>query len=251
MGQRLEGKVAIVTGAGRGIGEAMARALADNGARVVVADISGDEAGVAESIGDAAVACRVDVASSDSVAQMIATTVDRYGTVDVLCNNAGIDGEIAPAVDCTPENFDRVISINLRGVFLGTHHVLPVMLAGGGGSIINTASVAAVNAVPGAVAYCAAKAGVLGLTRATAADHSRAGVRANAILPGVIETPMYTELIKHSHELHEFVTGEAARTAIGRTGRAKEVADTVVFLASDEASFITGVALPIDGGYTA
>jgi NAD(P)-dependent dehydrogenase (short-subunit alcohol dehydrogenase family) len=249
MGQ-LDGKVAIVTGSGQGIGEAIARALAAHGARVVIADVSGKQDAVAESIGSEALACAVDVTSSDSVAAMVATTVDHFGTVDVLCNNAGIDGDLGPLAECTPENFDRVIAVNLRGVFLGTRHVLPVMLTGGGGSIINIASVAALNAVPGGGPYCAAKAGILGLTRSTAADHSRADVRANAILPGVIETPMYTELMKHSTELHEFVTAEAARTAIGRTGTGREVADAVVFLASDAASFITGAALPVDGGYT-
>ena len=247
---RLNDKVAIVTGSGQGIGEAIARTLAAEGARVVIADISGKQDGVAASLGSDALACAVDVTSSESVASMVATAVEHFGTVDVLCNNAGIDGEIGPLAECTPENFDRVLAVNLRGVFLGTRHVLPVMLSRGGGSIINIASVAAVKAVPGGAAYCAAKAGVLGLTRVTAADHSRAGIRANAILPGVIETPMYTELMKHSAELHEFVSAEAARTAIGRTGSGREIAEVVAFLASDAASYITGAALPVDGGYT-
>lgn len=251
MTQQLADRIAIVTGAGRGIGEAMARALARQGAQVVVADVSGDEVAVADSIGASAVAHHVDVSSSDSVAELIASTIDRFGTVDVLCNNAGIDGDISPAADCSEENFDRVIAVNLRGVFLGVRHVLPVMLQRGRGSIINTSSVAAVNAIPGAVAYCAAKAGVLGLTRAVAADHSRAGVRVNAILPGVIETPMYTQLIETHPEMHAAIAAQAAQTASCRTGTGDEVADAVVFLASDASSYITGVALPVDGGYLA
>lgn len=250
MTDRVKGKVAIVTGAGRGIGEAMARALADDGAAVVVADISGDEMGVAKSIGDSAVGFNVDVTSSDSVAAMIAFAVERFGGLQVLCNNAGIDGDITPTASYSPENFDRVIATNLRGVFLGTHHAIPAMLKSGGGSIINTASIAAVKSPPGIVGYCAAKAGVIGLTKGAAADHSREGIRVNAILPGIIETPMYLQLIDHNPKMHDLITEQASLAAIGRTGKAEEVAATVVFLASDEASFLTGLALPVDGGYS-
>ncbi|CPS45511.1 dehydrogenase of uncharacterised specificity%2C short-chain alcohol dehydrogenase like protein [Mycobacteroides abscessus] len=218
---------------------------------MVVADISSKQDAVAASIGSNALAYAIDVTSSEGVAAMIATVVDHFGAADVLCNNAGIDGQIGTLAECSPENFDRVIAVNLRGVFLCTRYVLPTMLSRGKGSIINIASVAAVRAVPGGGAYCAAKAGVLGLTRATAADHSRAGIRVNAILPGVIATPMYTELMQHSAELHQFVSAQAARTAIGRTGSGQDIADAVAFLASDAAAFITGAALPVDGGYVA
>jgi NAD(P)-dependent dehydrogenase (short-subunit alcohol dehydrogenase family) len=249
MSHRLEGKVSVVTGAGRGIGEAIARALAFEGANVLVADISGQEEDVAASIGDAAVAVNVDVTSSDSVAAMIGSAVDRFGRLDVLCNNAGIDGPILPTADYPPEEFDRVVAVNLRGVFLGIHHAIRPMLASGGGSIVNTASIAAHKAPPGIIAYCAAKAGVLGMTKAAAADHSREGIRVNAILPGIIETPMYLQLREQHPEMHEIITAQAKQAAIGRTGKGEEIAATVVFLASDESSFITGVALPVDGGY--
>ncbi|MEZ0365900.1 SDR family NAD(P)-dependent oxidoreductase [Mycobacterium sp. pUA109] len=249
MTARMKGKVAIVTGAGRGIGEAMARALAAEGASVVVADISGDQESVAKSIGGAAVGFNVDVTSSASVAAMVKFAVERFGGLHVLCNNAGIDGDIAPTAAYSPENFDRVIAVNLRGVFLGMHHAIPAMLQSGGGSIINTASIAAVKSPPGIVGYCAAKAGVIGLTKGAASDHSRGGIRVNAILPGVIETPMYLQLVDTNPAMHDIITAEANRAAIGRTGKAEEVAAAVVFLASDESSFLTGLALPVDGGY--
>ena len=166
MTKMLHGKVALVTGAGRGIGQAIAYKLAAHGADVMVADVSGEEVSTATDIGASAAACHVDVTSSRSVAEMISSTVERFGTVDILCNNAGIDGDIAPTVESSVENFDRVTAVNLRGVFLSIRSVLPVMLKQGSGSITNIASVAAVNAIPGSAAYCAAKAGVLGLTRA-------------------------------------------------------------------------------------
>lgn len=249
--QVLDGKVAVVTGAGRGIGKVIAETFAHYGATVVVADISGDEIEAATDIGRGAVACHVDVTSSPSVADMVSSTVARFGTVDILCNNAGIDGEIAPAAESTVDNFDRVMAVNLRGVYLATRHVLPIMLERRRGSIINIASVAAVRAIPGAAAYCAAKAGVIGLTRAVAADHSRSGLRVNAILPGVIETPMYLQLKESHPELYQAVTAQAAATASGRPGSAREVAEVAAFLAGDASSYITGAALPVDGGYTA
>ena len=251
MTQVLDGKVAVVTGAGRGIGKAIADTLAGYGAQVVAADISGDEVGAAIDIGRGAVACHVDVTSPSSVAAMVSSTVARFGTVDILCNNAGIDGDIAPTAESTVENFDRVTAVNLRGVFLATRYVLPVMLEQCRGSIVNIASVAAVNAIPGGAAYCAAKAGVIGLTRAVAADHSRSGIRVNAILPGVIETPMYTQLKVNHPALSEAITAKATMTASARPGTATEVAEVVAFLASDASSYITGAALPVDGGYTA
>lgn len=251
MAQALGGKVAIVTGAGRGIGKVIAETLAGYGARVVAADISFDEAGAATDFGNGVFGCHVDVTSSSTVAAMVMSTIERFGTVDILCNNAGIDGEIAPTAESTVENFDRVMAVNLRGVYLATRQVLPVMLRRGRGSIVNIASVAAVNALPGAPAYCAAKAGVIGLTRAVAADHSRSGIRVNAILPGVIETPMYTQLKVSQPEFYAAVTAQAASTPSGRPGKAGEVAEMVAFLAGDASSYVTGAALPVDGGYTA
>jgi NAD(P)-dependent dehydrogenase (short-subunit alcohol dehydrogenase family) len=178
---------------------------------------------------------------------MIAATTERFGRLDVLCNNAGIDGKTVPAGEMPSEAFDEVISINLRGVFLGQRHGIPAMLAGGGGSIINTSSIAAISASPGGVAYCAAKAGVLGLTRVAAIEYAQAGVRVNAICPGVIETPMVEALGMD----HPSLVGAIAATPAGRLGQPQEVAALTVFLASDESSYITGATLPVDGGFTA
>ena len=186
----LDGKVAIVTGGGSGIGRAIGIAMAAEGATVVLADITGAQDAVASEIGAAASAVHANVTSADDVKALVEDTVGTHGQLDVLCNNAGIDGDIGPLADCTLENFDRVIAVNLRGVFLGMRHGIPAMLAGSGGSIINTASVAAFVAFEGASPYCAAKAGVVGLTRTAAVECSRAGVRVNAICPGVIRTAL-------------------------------------------------------------
>ena len=248
----LDGKVAVVTGGGSGIGRAMAIALAAEGASVVIGDISGAQDAVASEIGGAASAVHADVTSDDDVRAMIAAAVDAHGRLDILCNNAGIDGDIAPLADCTIENFDRVIAINLRGVFLGMHHGIPAMLKNGAGSIINTASVAAFIAFEGASPYCAAKAGVLGLTRAAAAEYSAAGVRVNAICPGVIRTSILIGLEQHAPELYKQVLAHNEQmTASKRIAEPEEVAAVAVFLAGDGASFVTGSAVTVDGGWTA
>ncbi len=248
MYQDLDGKAAIVTGAGRGIGEAIACTLAANGAKVLVADISGDEQAVAESIGGSARAQSVDVSDPDSVAAMVHAARDHFGRVDVLVNNAAIDGTYVTTADCSIENFDRTIAVNLRGVFLGLHFALPVMLAQGKGAIVNVASLAAVMPFPGMIAYSTAKAGVLGMTRVAAADHSKFGVRVNAVLPGVIETPMYTNLQETLPDVHAALAFQAAMTPVGRSGTGQEVANVVAFLASDASSYITGGSLKVDGG---
>ncbi|GAC1381453.1 MAG: SDR family oxidoreductase [Marmoricola sp.] len=248
MYQDLDGKAAIVTGAGRGIGEAIARKLADQGAKVLVADLSGDEKAVAESIGGNARSYSVDISSSDSVAGMVEAAIEHFGTVDVLVNNAGIDGGYFPAADCTIENFDRTVAVNLRGTFLALHHTLPVMLRQGRGSIVNVSSLAALMPFPGMLAYATTKSGILAMTRCAAADHGKAGVRVNAVLPGVIETPMYTNLQDTHPEVHAGLAFQATLTPIGRSGTGDEVANTVAFLASDASSYITGASMKIDGG---
>lgn len=251
MGGLVEGKVAVVTGAGSGIGEAMAVALHKEGAKVVVADISGCETAVAQSLGESALAVNVDVTSSESVAAMIGRAVDHFGRLDVLVNNAGIDGEAAPVAECGPEAFDKIVAVNLRGVFLGIHHAVPAMLKSGGGSIINTSSATAFISAPNVSAYIASKAGVLGLTRAAAADYSHLGVRVNAILPGIIQTPMYDRLEYAAPEIHAHFKALGEGSLSGRVGRTDEVAAVTVFLASDAASYVTAASIPVDGGYTA
>ena len=245
---RLEDKVAVITGAGSGIGRAAALLFAREGAKVVVADVTGAEEETAAAIGDAATPVRADVSSAADVRAMIETARARYGRLDVLFNNAGIEGAPGFTADCTEEDFDRVIAVNLKGVFLGMKYAIPVMLEHGGGSIINNASIAGLVGFPGAPAYCASKGGVVLLTKATALEYATQNIRVNAICPGVIETPMIERYVS---------TGEEARRMlvqiepVGRLGQPEEVAALALFLASDEASFITGAALPVDGGVVA
>jgi meso-butanediol dehydrogenase / (S,S)-butanediol dehydrogenase / diacetyl reductase len=252
VGGRVAGKVAIVTGGASGIGEGMVRALHAEGAQIVVADISGNEEQVAGELGERAIAVNTDVTDDAAVAEMVKSAVEEFGQLDVLCNNAGIDGEMAPTAECTLENFDRVMSVNTRAVFLGLRHAIPAMIEGGGGSIVNTASIAGLVGFQGMPAYCTSKAAVLGLTRSVALEYAAAGIRCNAICPGVIKTALLEGLEKKEPELFAELLGSTEeRTALGRLGAPSEIGAATVFLASDESSFLTGVALPVDGGYTA
>lgn len=249
---RLAGKVAIVTGGGSGIGAAMAHAMHAEGASVAIADITGMEQEVAAALGDGAIAVSTDVTDDSAVANLIGRTVTEFGRLDALCNNAGIDGTLSSLADYTLEDFDRVHAVNTRAVFSGTRHALPVMIAQGSGSIINTASVAGLIAFPGLSAYCASKAAVLGLTRSTAIEYGRSGVRCNAICPGVVKTTMLTELEEsHPEVLKALLETTETTTPLGRLGLPMEIASAAVFLASDESTFLTGAVVPIDGGYTA
>jgi NAD(P)-dependent dehydrogenase (short-subunit alcohol dehydrogenase family) len=247
----LDGKVAIVTGGGRGIGEGIARRFVEAGARVVIVDVV-DARALADDLGERAHSVVADVSDEEAVGRTIADIVDAQGRIDILCNNAGIDGEHAMTVDCTLENFDRVHSVNTRGVFLGMKYVLPVMISQGGGTIINVASAAGIVGMPKLAAYCSSKAAVLGLTRTAALEYGGLGIRVNAICPGLIRTPMFDELEREDPAQHAQLTGAVlAMTAVGRIGTPAEIGDAAVFLAGDTSSFITGAALPVDGGYTA
>jgi len=243
-GQRLDGKVAIVTGAGSGIGRAIATALHAEGAAIVAADISGNEKALADELGERAVAVRADVTEGSDVAAMVDAARAAFGGLHVMVNNAGIDGTMGPIADCSEENFDRVIAVNLKGVFLGMKHALPVMVAGGGGSVVNIASAAGLVGFPMLPAYCASKGGVVQLTRAGALEYAAAGVRVNAICPGVIDTPLTAGIDPGMTD------AATAMTPLGRLGRPSEIAALAVFLASDESSYMTGAAVSIDGGFT-
>lgn len=249
---KLEGKSSIVTGAASGIGRATARLFADEGASVVVADRDEAQGGaVVDAIkqaGGTATFAKVDVSSPEDVKRMIDVAVRTYGNLDVLFNNAGIEGEQAPTADCTLENWDRVISINLKGVFLGMKYGIPEMLKNGGGAIINTASVAGLVGFQGMPAYCASKGGIIQLTKTAALEYATQGIRANVICPGVIWTPMVERFTSAGDEVR---AGMEALEPVGRFGTAEEVARMALFLASDDSSFCTGAPFIIDGGFVA
>lgn len=245
MAGRLAGKVAVITGGGSGIGAAMARMFCDEGAAVVVADISGGQDQVAAAIGDRCVAVHCDVTSSADVQAALATAVSRFGRLDILCNNAAIDGPMAPAGEYSEEDFDAVWAVNGRSVFVGMRYAIPIMLQTGGGSIINTASIAAVVGCPTMVSYCASKGAVLMMTKTVAAEYATQGIRVNAICPG----PVKTGLTMHMPDAYI----DAVRNAspMKRMADPSEIASLAVYLASEESSFMTGSELLIDGGYTA
>lgn len=244
---RLQDKVAIVTGAGSGIGEAAACMFAAEGATVVCADMSGQEEATAADIGAAAMAMHVDVALGEDVQRMVATAEERFGKLDVLFNNAGIAGRKAPVTEQDEGTFDAVVAVNLKGVFLGMKYGIAAMLRSGGGSVINTSSAAGLVGWQHNCIYGATKAGVIQMTKSTAVDFAERGVRVNAVCPGMT----WTGLVAASKEQSE--PGPDTRpplsVPIGRWGLSSEIAAAALFLASDEASFITGVALPVDGGY--
>ncbi len=243
--RRLAGKVAIVTGAGSGIGRAAAELFAAEGAQVVCADLSGQEDVVAKGIGDDAVGVRVDVAQAADVARMVDVALDRFGRLDVLFNNAGFGGGARQLLaDIDEEAFDRQIAVHLKGVFLGMKYGIPPMLEGGGGSIINTASAAGLVGWPEISAYSAAKGGVVQLTKSAALDYAAAGIRVNAVCPGMTWTGAAG---KSTTVTRETIPDQP----MARWGESSELASAALFLASDESSFVTGVALPVDGGYVA
>jgi NAD(P)-dependent dehydrogenase (short-subunit alcohol dehydrogenase family) len=244
--QDFNGKVAIVTGGGSGIGEACAITLADRGAKVLVADLHLDAAQkVADAIGSNAKAFAVDVSDPAACEAMVKSAVDEFGGLHIGVNNAGIGGEQNPIGSYSVEGWRQVLSVNLDGVFYSMRAQLPVMIAAGGGSIVNMASILGSVGFPSAGAYVSAKHGVVGLTRAAAIDHAAQGIRVNAVGPGFINTPLLAalpaEMLGALSEMHP----------IGRLGEAQEVAELVAFLASDRASNTTGAYYTTDGGYTA
>ncbi|MGI8649359.1 MAG: glucose 1-dehydrogenase [Rubrobacter sp.] len=245
-----EGKVVLVTGAASGIGRESALAFAREGARVVVSDVSEEGgitvAGEISSSGGEATFIRANVSKAEEVESLIRQTVAAYGGLDVAHNNAGIGGVYAKTEDYQEDEFDRVIAVNLKSVWLCMKYEIPAMLGRGGGTIVNTASAAGLVGLAYNSAYTASKHGVVGLTKAASQEYARKNIRINAVCPGFVETPLVDEALK------DFASKEALVRAhpIGRLGYAHEVTGAVLWLASESASFVTGATISVDGGLT-
>ncbi len=248
----MDNKVALVTGGGSGIGRASALAFANAGAKVVVADINvdgGEETVqmIHEARGEA-IFIRTDVSQAADVATMVTQAVKTFGHIDCAHNNAGISGGSAPTAECSEENWDRVISINLKGIWLSMKYEIRQMLEQGGGVIVNSSSVAGLVGTRRVPAYVASKHGIIGLTKTAALEYARQNIRVNAVCPGVIHTPMIAQFTGGNAQIMEEFAEEEP---LGRMGEPEEIAAAVLWLCSDAASFVTGHAMVVDGGRTA
>jgi NAD(P)-dependent dehydrogenase (short-subunit alcohol dehydrogenase family) len=247
-----DGKVAIVTGGSFGIGRATALAFAERGANVVVVDWLEDKENTTVDLitktGRDALFIKCDVSKTAQVETMIEKSIARFGKIDFAFNNAGIEGLMANTHECTEENWDKTMGINLKGIWLCMKYELPQMLKANKGVIINCASVAGLNGFSGLPAYVATKHGVVGLTKTAALEYAKAGIRVNAVCPGVIRTAMIDRLTGKDKEVEKSYT---SMEPVGRMGTPEEVAEAVIWLCSDAASFVTGIAMPVDGGFNA
>jgi NAD(P)-dependent dehydrogenase (short-subunit alcohol dehydrogenase family) len=252
MARLLEGKVALITGAGSGIGRATALIFAREGARLVLSDIAaenGEESlRMVREAGAEAAFVRSDVAKLAEVEALVASAVSSFGRLDCAFNNAGIDGRMGKVTECSEENWNRTIGVNLSGVFFCMKAEIPQMLRQGGGAIVNTASAAGLTGSPGLPAYVASKHGVVGLTRAAALEYGREKIRVNCVCPGPIRTPMLGRLLTNRPEMERrFASAEPLK----RLGEPSEIGEAVAWLCSDAASYVTGHAMSVDGGYMA
>lgn len=240
---RFAGRRVIVTGAGSGIGFEMARQFLAEGAQVVAGDLAPD------GVPDGAVPVAVDVSREDDVEALVASAIERLGGVDIMCNNAGI-GSTTDVLACTVEEWDRVFAVNVRGVFLGTRAAVRHML-GRGGVIVNTASVAGLVGLRDRAAYCASKGAVVTLTKQVAVQYATDGIRCNCVCPGTVDSPWVGRLMDATDDPAATRAALVARQPLGRLGQPEEVARAALYLASDDASFVTGSAFVIDGGIAA
>lgn len=251
---RLKGKVAIVTGGAMGIGKGIAQVFAKEGAKVAIADINKDEgektAAELRTHSTEVIFVPVDVANEEQVKAMVDTVVSRYGTINVLVNNAGI-GVYKSVLDTSSEEWDRCLAVNLKGVFLCSKYVIPHMQRAGGGVIINIASVHAVATVAATAPYAASKGGVVALTRNMAIDYAKDNIRVNAICPGWVYTPLIQRIFDSSGDPEGMRKRVTQRQLLGRLGTPEDIGYAALYLASDEASFVTGTCLFVDGGLTA
>jgi NAD(P)-dependent dehydrogenase (short-subunit alcohol dehydrogenase family) len=241
---RFDGRTAVVTGAGSGIGFEMARMLLEEGAAVIAGDLD------PSAVPAGAAGVKVDVSQPDDVQALMAAAMARTGRLDVLLNNAGI-GSTADPIECSVEDWDRVFAVNVKGVFLGTKFALPHMLAAGRGSIVNTSSVAGIIGLPNRASYCASKGAVTAFTKQVAVQYAGTGVRCNCVCPGTVDSPWVGRLMDETEDPAATRAALIARQPMGRLGRPDEIAKAALYLASDDAAFITGTALVIDGGLTA
>jgi NAD(P)-dependent dehydrogenase (short-subunit alcohol dehydrogenase family) len=248
-GGRLAGKVALVTGAGSGIGQTAARRFAEEGARVAAADVRGDAARETASELEGAIAVELDVTSGSSVEAGLAAVVEAFGGLDVVVNNAGVT-IVGATHEISEDDWDRELDTNLKSIYLVSKAAWPLLRERGGGAIVNTASIAGLWAIPADAAYCASKAGVIMLTKCMALDGAKAAIRVNCVCPGFTETPMIEVYFAAQPDPAESRRFAERLHPLGRLGRPRDIADAMVYLASEEAAWVTGAALVVDGGLT-